>query len=88
MWKKRIITPIGKIVFIKTLVLLLFNHLFVSLPNPPKSYIQQIETLFFDFIWQGSFKVKKDVLIKNKKRWRSGHDRFKCIYICIINYLD
>jgi hypothetical protein len=57
MWKRRIITPIGRIVVIKTLVLSLFNHVLVSLPNPPKSYIQQIESLFFDFIWQGPCKV-------------------------------
>jgi hypothetical protein len=29
MWKRRIITPIGRIIVIKTLVLSLFNHLFV-----------------------------------------------------------
>ena len=65
MWKRRIITPIGRIVVIKTLVLSLFNHLFVSLPDPPKLYIKQIETLFFDFIWQGPSKIRKDVLIKD-----------------------
>jgi hypothetical protein len=34
-WKGRINTSIGRIVGIKTIVLSLFNHLFVSLPNPP-----------------------------------------------------
>lgn len=33
-WKKRHLTPIGKITVIKTLVLPLLNHILMSIPNP------------------------------------------------------
>ena len=59
------ITPIGRIVVIKTLIVSLFNHLFVSLPDPPIYYNKRLETLLFNFIWQGPSKVRKDILIKD-----------------------
>ena len=50
-WRKRFLTPLGKITIIKTLVLPKFNHLFISLPTPNERTINSINSAFFKFIW-------------------------------------
>ena len=52
-WSKRNISPIGKIIIIKSLLLSKLTHLFLSLPRPDASWIKRLETLFFKFIWGG-----------------------------------
>ena len=50
-WNKRYMTPIGKITVIKTFFLPLFNHLFISLPNPNQQFISELKGIMFKFIW-------------------------------------
>lgn len=50
-WSKRNISPIGKITIIKSLLLSKFVHLFTVLPQPDKKWIQELEKLFYNFIW-------------------------------------
>ena len=64
MWKRRYLTPIGKITVIKTLLLPILNHLFISLPDPNDSILKHLNELFFEFVWQGPAKIKKEVIIK------------------------
>ena len=63
-WRRRFLTPFGKITVIKSLLLAKLNHLFISLPNPNDHIIKQLNTLFYDFIWGGTPKIKKTVLVK------------------------
>ena len=63
-WKRRCLTPLGKITVIKTLLLPILNNLFLSLPNPSEQIIKQINNLFFEFLWQGPSTIKYDVIIK------------------------
>ena len=63
-WKRRNLTPIGKITVIKTLLISIFNHLFITLPNPSKEFLKTINTLLFDFVWNGKSKVKNSILVK------------------------
>ena len=58
-WKRRYLTPIGKITVVKTLLLPILNHLFVSLPNPQENIIKEINRIFYNFIWNGPAKIKK-----------------------------
>jgi len=44
---------VGKVTIIKSLILPLFTHLFISLPNPPLTVIKNLETMFYSFIWKG-----------------------------------
>jgi hypothetical protein len=61
-WGKRQLTLFGKITVIKTLVLPLLNHIFMTILNP-SAYCKELENLFFSFVWNGStHRVKKDVL--------------------------
>ena len=63
-WKRRYLTPIGKITVVKTPLLPILNHLFISLPNPHQNTIKEINNLFYNFIWNGPSKIKKTVLVK------------------------
>ena len=44
-WKKRILTPIGKIAVSKSLIISQLNHLFMSLPNPNENFIKELNKL-------------------------------------------
>jgi hypothetical protein len=49
-WKRRFISPIGKITIIKCLLLPLFNHLFFTLPDPGRSILKEINDILFNFL--------------------------------------
>lgn len=46
-WKRRILTPIGRITVIKSLLIPKLNHLFISIPNPKKEKISYLNKFFF-----------------------------------------
>lgn len=64
-WNRRALTPIGKITVIKTILISQLNHLFIMLPNPSDKYIQQINDTLYAFIWNGTSKINKNVLVKD-----------------------
>ena len=64
-WKRRYLTPLGKITFIKSILISLLTHLFISLPNPTSSIIKQLKTMLLDFLWEGPQKIKQNVLVKD-----------------------
>ena len=62
-WKRRNLTPIGRITVIKSLAISKIVHLFISLPNPPKDIIDQLNCLFFEFLWKSPVhKIKKSIV--------------------------
>jgi len=63
-WKRRIVTPIGKIVIAKTLIVSLFNHLFISLPNPHDTILNSIKSSIMNFIWDVHSKIKFSTIVK------------------------
>ena len=50
-WKRRYITPLGKITVIKSLLLSKLVHIFTALPNPSAVYIKKIEHMLYGFLW-------------------------------------
>ena len=50
-WKKRSLTPLGKVTVLKTLILSNFIHLFTSLPTPSDTCLKNLNTIFFSFLW-------------------------------------
>ena len=50
-WSKRKLTLPGTIIFIKSLMLAKFTHLFLALPNPPGELIKMLERAFYKFLW-------------------------------------
>ena len=63
-WVKRNLSPIGKITVLKSLAIPKLIHLFSSLPNPSKKIIAEIESVFYQFIWNFKRdKIKRKTLI-------------------------
>jgi hypothetical protein len=65
-WKKRQLTPFGKITVIKTLVFSKIIHLLMNLPDPPEEFLLALEKELYMFIWNGKHsRVKKSVVCKS-----------------------
>ena len=64
LWKRRYLTPLGKITVIKTLLLPILNHLLISIPNPNDQILKELNSIFFEFLWEGPAKIKQTVVIK------------------------
>ena len=65
-WKRRILTPIGRVTVIKTLLIPKLNHLFISLPTPKKETISYLVKILFEFLWKSSVdKVKRSVITQD-----------------------
>ena len=64
LWKRRYLTPLGKITVIKSLLLPILNHLFISLPNPIENVVKELNTIFYEFLWNGTAKIKRTVVVK------------------------
>ena len=52
-WSKRRLTPLGKIAVIKSLAVSKLNHLIMTCPIGKNSYIKQLESKFYHFLWEG-----------------------------------
>ena len=50
-WLKRLITPLGRVAVLKSLVLSKLIHLRILLPNPPDEYINSLQKLCYEFVW-------------------------------------
>ena len=57
MWRRRFLTPLGKITVIKSLLSRTLTHLLIALPNPDTE--TNINGIFFDFMWNGKAKIKQ-----------------------------
>ena len=65
-WDKRNLTPIGKIVVLKTLALPILNHIFISLPTPAENQMKELENLAFSFIWgHKTDRIKRDIITRD-----------------------
>ena len=64
MWRRRFLTPLGKITVIKSLLLPKITHLLISLPNPDTEVLNIISSIFYDFLWTGRAKTKQSVIVK------------------------
>ena len=81
-WSKRILTPYGRLVVIKSLALAKINHLLISLPNPPDNFIKELDGLFFKYLWNGKRdKVKRSIVTK---QYRDGGLQM----ITLSNFID
>jgi hypothetical protein len=64
-WKKRHLTPYGKITVIKSLAFSKIIHLFNVLPDPTEDFLVSLEKECFMFLWDGKpSKIKKSIVYK------------------------
>ena len=67
-WKKRKLTPFGKVIIIKTLAISKVTHLFINLPDPKKEFMDNLEKEIYQFLWDDKpSKIKKTVICKEYK---------------------
>ena len=64
LWKRRYLTQLGKITVIKTLLLPILNHLFISILNPSDRILKEVNDMFYEFLWEGPSKIKQSVVVK------------------------
>ena len=61
-WMKRVITPLGRIAIIKSLLISKLNYLFLTLPNPPGIFLKELNQILFNFVWSNKpDKIKRSV---------------------------
>ena len=64
-WSKRDLTPLGRNTVFKSLIISQLNHLISSIPNPSDSFIKELISIMFTFIWNGpTDKIKRNVCIQ------------------------
>ena len=63
-WKRRKLTPIGKITVAKSIFVPLLTHLFISLPFPKADFLKGLNDLVYNFIWDGKATIKRSLLTK------------------------
>ena len=64
LWSYRDLTYIGKVAVIKTLALPVLVQCLTVLPNSPDSVLNDIEKIFYKFLWNGKKdKIKRSVII-------------------------
>ena len=64
LWSCRDLTYIGKVTVIKTLALPILVQCLTVLRNPPDSVFNDIEKIFYKFLWNGKKdKIKRSVII-------------------------
>ena len=62
-WSTRKLTPYGKVVIVKSLLLSKITHILLSLPSPNESTIKQLEKIFYSFEWSDKpAKLSKHIL--------------------------
>ena len=64
LWKRRYLTPFGKITVIKSLLLLILNNLFISVPNPTDQILKELNNIFFEYLWKDPAKIKQSIAVK------------------------
>ena len=68
-WSKRDLTPFGKVVVIRTLLISKIVHIFISLPTPSKNTILNINKMLFEFLWDGKpDKIKRNIAKQKLER--------------------
>jgi hypothetical protein len=64
LWSYRDHTYIGKVTVIKTLALPILVQCLTVLPNPPDSILNDIEQIFYNFLWDGKKdNIKRSIII-------------------------
>ena len=63
---KKILTPLGRIAIIKSLLVSKLNYLFLTLPNPPGNVLKELNKMLFKFLWSGKpDKIKRSIACKS-----------------------
>ena len=63
-WLRRLITPLGRIAILKSLILSKLVHLWLLLPDPPDMFIEDLQKMIFRFVWNRKRdRISRDILL-------------------------
>ena len=62
-WKRRALTPIGRVKVLKSLIVPKINHLIISLPNSRKERVLFLNNEFYRFIWKSKCDKVKRIIV-------------------------
>ena len=65
-WSNRDLTPLGKVTVIKTLIISKIVHLLTTLPTPSIKIMNEINTMLYNFLWNGKPDKMRRSLAKQK----------------------
>jgi hypothetical protein len=83
-WTKRIITPLGRVAILKSVILSKLTHLFMLLPNPPDHYIQNIQKICYMFVWNTKQdKISRKITNKSVKNGGLGIPDIKMFMLAL-----
>ena len=82
-WSKRNLTPFGKVVVLKTLVIPKLLYLFLNLQDPPIQFINNLETIMYKFLWDNKpSKIDKNTV---KRDYNEGGIKMINIHVFLAN---
>lgn len=64
LWRRRFLTTLGKITVIKSLLLPKITHLLIALPNSKSEILDNINSIFYEYLWNGRAKIKQSIVVK------------------------
>ena len=65
-WKRRRLTPLGRLSIIKSLLIPKLNHLILTIPNPGQEYLRKLEIELYKFLWGSStHRIKKNTIVQD-----------------------
>ena len=66
-WSNRIMAPMGRVVIVRTFIISQLVYLLSNLPSPSTDFLNKIDKMIFNFIWNGKFdKIKRKYLRLDK----------------------
>ena len=77
-WMKRLITPLGTVAVLKSLVLSKLIHLRILLPNPPDELINSLQKLCYECVWNKKLdKINRKTVHKSVQKGGLGLPHLK-----------
>ena len=76
-WSKRSLSTLAKITVVKSLIIPKITHLLISLPGPGYDMLQSIESMIYNFIWNG----KKDRISRKQLVQTYSNGGLKMIHL-------
>ena len=64
-WSKRNLTVLGRVTVVKSLLVSKLTYLILTIPDPPKDIVTQLNVMLFNFIWKGQDRVTRNQMIQN-----------------------
>ena len=72
-WSKRLITPLGRVAILKSLILSKLVRLCILLPDPPDEFVNNLQKMCFKFIWNNKQdKIIRKTAVKSAKKGGFG----------------